>query len=446
MKSIASNLASKRGARGRSGIVAVCALIGLHALSATALAEVKLLDRVVAVVNEDVITAVELEREIVRSAEILRRQNTKASRTEAFERQVLERLITRRVLLASARTTGVQVNEAELNQAISRVADENRMTLDQLREEVRAEGQTFAQFRESLRADLILARLRDREVDSRLVVTDSEVQSFLIKQETQEVDKNEEYNIAHILVAVPEQSSEPELEKRRARADEAISQLNKGAEFAQIAATYSDADDALQGGAMGWRAPARLPALFLDAIQKLTVGAVAGPVKSPAGFHIIKLIDKRGAQSPTIVRQTRARHILVRLSEIVSEGDALNRLDDLKDRIENGADFAALARLHSGDASAAKGGELGWISPGDTVPEFERAMQRLEPGGLSAPFRTPFGYHLVQVLERRDQDVSQDRNKMQARLAIRQRKSEQQWQDWVRYQRDKAYVEYHLQE
>ncbi len=404
------------------------------------------LDRVIAVINEDVITSVELDEEVSRSEGILKRQGTKVANNEVFERQVLERLITKRVLLSNAKTLGVQVNDAELDRAMEKIAEDNKLSVQGLREELEGEGQSFAAFRDEIRAELLIARLKDREVDSRLVVTDAEVLSFLAQQESQGANKSEEYNIAHILVSVSEQANAEEVNTRSTKANEALAQINKGVDFAQVAASYSDASDALQGGAMGWRSPARLPALFVEALRKLAVGSAGGPIRSPAGFHILKLIDKRGADTPTMVRQTKARHILIRLNEIVSESDALNRLNDLKDRIENGADFANLARLHSDDTSASKGGELGWIAPGDTVPEFERVLVALESGKVSAPFRTTFGWHIVQAMERRDQDMSEDRNKMQARQAIRLRKSEQQWQDWIRYQRDKAYVEYHLQE
>ncbi|MFN0313854.1 MAG: peptidylprolyl isomerase [Burkholderiales bacterium] len=404
------------------------------------------LDRVVAVVNEDVITSLELAAEVQRSEQILKKQGTKIPGNEEFERQILERLITKRVLMASARNFGVQVNDAELEKALERIAEDNKMTIAGLREAVQRDGQDFSSFRAEIRTEIIIARLKDREVDSRLAVTDAEVASFLSRQEAQEAGQADEYNVAHILVSVPEQAGAEESKRRKARAEEAFAQINKGVDFAQVAAVFSDAPDALQGGAMGWRSPARLPVLFVETLRKLRLGETGAPIRSPAGFHVLKLIDKRGAGTPTVVRQTKARHILIRLNEIVSENDALNRLNDLKDRIENSVDFATLARNHSDDPSAAKGGELGWISPGDTVPEFERAMNALNPGQVSAPFRTPFGWHIVQVMERRDQDMSEDRNKIQARQAIRQRKSEQQWQDWVRYQRDKAYVEYRLQD
>lgn len=404
------------------------------------------LDRVVAVVNNDVITSLELEEELQRSATILKKQGTKVPTSDVFERQVLERMITKRVLVGGAKGLGVQVNDAELDSAMERIAEDYKLTSKEFREEIERDGQSYIAFRAEIRAELLIAKIKEREVDSRVIVTDADVQSYLARQEAPGVAKDEEYNIAHILISVPEQAGADELARRAARAEQARTLLEKGDEFAQVAASYSDASDALQGGSMGWRSPARLPTMFVEALRKMSVGSVTGPLRSPAGFHILKMVEKRGADTPTLVRQTRARHILIRLNEIVAESDAVNRLNDLKNRIENGADFSNLARLHSDDTSASKGGELGWISPGDTVPDFERAMNALAVNQVSAPFKTPFGWHIVQVLERRDQDMSQDRNVLQARQAIRQRKSEQQWQDWVRYQRDRAYVEYHLQE
>jgi peptidyl-prolyl cis-trans isomerase SurA len=314
-----------------------------------------------------------------------------------------------------------------------------------LRETVERDGIPYNRFREDVRTEMLISRLREREVDSRVVVSDAEIQSFLRGQEGQ-TDKVNEYNLAHVLVAVPEQATPEQVNARRTRAETALAQIRQGTNFRQVAAAFSDAPDAFEGGAMGWRPAARLPGIFLEAAKKLKVGQSSDILRSPAGFHIILLIDKRGSDTPLMVTQTHARHILVRLNEVVSENDARNRLKDLKDRIEHGTDFSELARLHSDDPSAAKGGDLGWITPGDVVPEFEQAMDALKPGQVSEPFKSPFGWHIVEVLERRDQDMSKDRQKFAARQAIRQRKSEDQWQEWVRQQRDKTYVEYHLEE
>ena len=405
----------------------------------------ELVDRVVAVVNNDVVTRIDLDRELQIATQTLRRQGTPLPSRDILEKQMLERLVTKSVLTQQARQSGIRVSEADIDVAVERIAAENKIDVPALRAAVERDGIAFERFREDLRGEILLARLRDREVDSRVTVTDAEIQSFLRAQEAQP-EKVDEYNLAHIVIQVPERASSEELQLRRARAEEALRQIRAGTDFRQVAASYSDAPDALQGGEMGWRAPGRLPALFLEAVRAMKVGEVSDIVRSPAGFHILKLNDKRGNNTPVMVEQTHARHILIRLNEVVSETDALNRLSDLKDRVENGADFTELARLHSDDASAARGGDLGWISPGDTVPEFEQAMRRLEPGQVSAPFKSAFGWHIVQVLERRTQDMSKDRQRLNARQAIRARKADEQWQEWVRQQRDKAYVEQRLEE
>jgi len=402
-------------------------------------------DRVVAVVNDEVITSVELDRELRTATEQLRRQGTALPARTALEKQLLERLITKRALLQYTRQTGLRVSDADLDRAVDKIAEDNKLSPSALRETLEHDGIPFARFRENIRSEMLLARLRDREVDSRVVVSDAEIQSFLRGQENQ-TDKVDEYSLAHILVAVPEQATPEQVSARRTRADTALAQIRQGTDFRQVAATFSDAPDAFDGGNMGWRPAARLPSIFLQAAKTLKVGQSSDILRSPAGFHIIKLVDKRGLDTPVIVTQTHARHILVRLNEVVAENEAKNRLSDLKDRIEHGTDFGELARLHSDDPSAARGGDLGWITPGDVVPEFEHAMNALKPGQVSDPFKSPFGWHIVQVLERREQDMSKDRQKLAARQAIRQRKSEEQWQEWVRQQRDKTYVEYRLEE
>jgi peptidyl-prolyl cis-trans isomerase SurA len=431
---------------GRAATRAGALLFVLTALVPAALAQrVELLDRIVAVVNADVITRLELDRENSIAQEALRRQGTPLPQRDVLEKQLLERLITKNVLMQYARQTGLRVTDPEVEAALERIAAENKMKSADLREAVEQGGVPFARFREDLRGELLISKLREREVEAKISVTDTEIQNFLRTQEAQP-ERVDEYNLWHILITVPEQASPEELKLRRGRAENALTQIRQGGDFRQAAASYSDAPDALQGGDMGWRPTGRLPTIFLQALKDMKVGQVSDIVRSPAGFHILKLNDKRGNDTPILVNQTHARHILVRLNEVVSENDARNRLGELKDRIENEADFAELARLHSDDTTAARGGDLGWVSPGDTVPEFERAMAALQPGQVSQPFKTAFGWHIVQVLERREQDMSKDRQRVQARQAIRSRKSDEQWQEWVRQQRDKAYVEYKLEE
>jgi peptidyl-prolyl cis-trans isomerase SurA len=403
------------------------------------------LDRIVAIVNDEVITQMELERESKMAIEQLRRQGTPLPAQDILEKQLLERMITKRALLQVAKQGGVRVSDSELDGAVDRIAQENKLTPVALREAIERDGIPFDRFREDVRGEILVARLREREVDSRIVVSDSEIQAFLRSQESQG-EKIDEYNLTHILVTVPEQATPDEVKQRRARAETALAQLRQGLDFRQVAAGFSDAPDALQGGAMGWRSAARLPTIFLEALKNMKVGQTSELLRSPNGFHILRMVDKRGNNTPVIATQTRARHILIRLNEVVAENDARNRLNGLKDRIEHGADFGELARLQSDDTSAARGGDLGWVTPGDVVPEFERAMDSLKPGQVSAPFKTPFGWHIVQVLERREQDMSKDRERLGARQAIRLRKSEEQWQEWVRQQRDKSYVEYHLED
>jgi peptidyl-prolyl cis-trans isomerase SurA len=434
------------GRQGRLVRLAAALLLFTGEAALHAQDRIELLDRIVAVVNTDVITQSELERERRIAIATLRKQGTALPQRELLDKQLLERMITKNLLVQQARQTGLRASDADLENALQRIAAENKMDVPQLRTAIEQSGVGFDRFREDVRSEIVISRLRDREIESRVTVTDAEIQNFVRSQQESPGDKADEYKLSHILVQVPEQATPEELKLRRGRAEAALAALKEGTDFRQVAASYSDAPDALQGGEMGWRAAGRLPGIFLQALNSMKVGQVSDILRSPAGFHLVKLADKRGNDTPVIVTQTHARHILLRLNEVVSENDARNRLEDLKDRVENGADFAELARLHSDDTSAARGGDLGWISPGDTVPEFERAMDALQPGRVSAPFKTAFGWHVVQVLERREQDLSQDRQRLAARQAIRSRKADEQWQEWVRQQRDKAYVEYKLEE
>ena len=292
---------------------------------------------------------------------------------------------------------------------------------------------------------MMMARLREREVENRVQVSDSEVDLFLDQQKAR--PDGAEYNLAHILVRIPEQASPERIRQARERAEEALAEAKNGVPFARVAASFSDAPDALQGGALGWRSQDRLPELFSEVLTQMKPGDVNGPLRSPAGFHIVQLIDRRGAGTEAPVLQTRIRHILVRTSDTVSESEARRKLLDLRDRIvSGGADFAELARVHSDDGTAARGGELDWVYPGDTVPEFEHAYEELKVGEVSQPVRTPFGYHLIQVLERRSSDVSPERRRLQARQALRERKADEAYQEWLRQLRDATYVELRLEE
>jgi len=404
-----------------------------------------ILDRIVAVVNDEVITRNDLTDRVNFATQQLTRQGTPPPARPELERQILERMIADRAQLQHAKETGLRVDNVELDRAIDRIALENKLSTLQLRSALEREGVAFEKYREEIRDQIVFSRLREREVDDKIVVTESEIDN-LLAQESQ-AGGSDEFNVSHILVTVAEKSGPEQIQVRLARAEQALKQLQSGSDFRQIAATFSESADALQGGGMGWREGERLPALYYEALRNMKPGELSPILRSPNGFHILKLNERRSGKAPAAsVQQIRARHILIKSSEIVSENEARNRLRNIKERIDNKEDFAVLARAHSEDSSAGKGGELGWLSPGETVPEFERAMAALTPGQVSEPVRSPFGWHLIQVLERRTQDMTKDRRRVMAQQALRERKSDESYQEWVRQLRDRAYVEIRLEE
>jgi peptidyl-prolyl cis-trans isomerase SurA len=400
------------------------------------------LDRIIAVVNDEAITARELDERTDLALKQLAKQGTSAPPRAIVERQLLERIIGDRVQLQFAKETGLRVDDGDLDRAIVRIAEQNKIGLQELRETLERDGVPYAKFREDIRAEITMARLREREVDNKIVITEGEIDAFLANESLE--GRGDEMNLSHILVVVPENASPAQVQARRSRVEQALAELSKGVDFRQVAATYSEAPDALQGGLMGWRAGDRLPTLFYDALKSLKTGEVSPILRSANGFHLLRLNDRRGGQGSASVPQTRVRHILLRSNELVSENEARTRLRTLKERLENKADFAELARVHSEDTSASRGGDLGWVLPGDTVPEFEQAMNALKVGEVSDPVRTPFGWHLIQVMERGSQELSKDRQRGTARQALRARKSDEAYQEWLRQLRDRAYVELRL--
>ena len=400
-------------------------------------------DRVVAVVNDEAITQYDLDDAKRIVLQQLKQQNVQPPAQDVLDKQVLERMMTERSLLQFAKENGVRVDDTMIERAILRIAQENKLSAEDFRKALVKENIDYPRYREDVRHELTLQRLREREVDSKITVSDAEVDQYLATLKSQSTGEAE-YKLAHILVMVPEQASAEQIDAKKRRAEDALRALKSGADFAQVAAGFSDASDALGGGNLGWRSGARLPTVFSDEVRAMKVGQFSAITRSAAGFHIVKLLDKRSHNEPTVVDQTHARHILVRVNEIVSESDAKAKIDRLRDRIDSGAKFEELAKLNSEDTTSAKGGDLGWLNPGDTVPEFDEAMKKLEPNQISAPVRTPFGWHLIQVLERRRQDITGDRARSEAQVAIRQRKADEAFQDWVRQIRDRAYVEVRL--
>jgi peptidyl-prolyl cis-trans isomerase SurA len=407
------------------------------------------IDRIVAVVNDEAITAFELRARLATVERQLRGQNVQLPPRDVLEKQLLERMITDRVQLQFAKETGLRISDIELDAAMRRIAEGNRLSLQDFRAALEKDGIVWSKFREEIREEIVLSRLRDREVGSRIVVSDGEIDNYLANPDQGGDAANIEVQTAHIILRVPEQASPDQLMRIGARAQAALDQLRRGEDFAKVAASYSDAPDGLTGGAMGARPLDRLPALYAEAVAKLKPGEVSEILRSPAGFHIVKLIAKQGADSAkpaAALNQTHARHILIKVNELVSEAEARRKLVALKERLDNGGDFAELARLHSNDLSAAKGGDLGWMYQGDTVPEFEKAMDALKIKQISEPVQSPFGFHLIQVLERRTEDASAERQRLTARQVLRERKADEAYQDWVRQMRDRAYVEYRSEE
>ena len=404
--------------------------------------QIQPIDKIMVIVNDDVITRHELDERIVTVVGQLKKQGTPLPEDAVLEKQILERMIGDLLQQQFAKETGLKIDDVQLDKTLLRIAQQNNIaSLTGFRAKIEQDGVNFNKFREEIRSEILTSRLREREVDSRLVISDNEIDNYIVNQAKQ-AGKGEELSLAHIMIVVPEQASAEKIQTYMHRAEDALAKLKSGAPFAQVAAGYSDASDALQGGNIGWRAADRLPAMFLEAIQKLHPGELSGILRSPNGFHILKLIGRRSKDAPAVITQTHARHILIKTSELVPESEAKSRLAEIKSRIDKGADFAEQAKSFSEDGSAPQGGDLGWLSPGDTVPEFETPMDALKPGQISGLVQSSFGWHLIQVLERRNADVSIEQKKMQARNAIRAFRSDEAFQDWLRQLRDRAFIEY----
>jgi len=405
--------------------------------------QVATIDAVIAVVNDDVITQHELDERLRTVIGQLKKQGTPLPEHAVLEKQILERMITEMLQAQYAKESGVRVDDTQLDLALTRIAQQNNFqTLAEFLVKLESEGVNVKKFREEIRSEIVSTRLREREVESKLVISDTEVDNYLGNKEKM-VLENEEYHLAHILVVVPEQASADKIRAAHDRAEQALAQLTSGASFAQVSAGFSDAKDALKGGDLGWRQGDRIPPLFLTELQTLQPGQNTAVLRSPSGLHILKLVEKRNGSAPVVITQTHARHILIKTSEIVTEAEAQKRILEIKQRLDGGAAFAEQAKRYSQDGSAQQGGDLDWLSPGQTVPEFEEAINKLKIGETGM-VQTQFGWHLIQVLERRSTDVSEQQKRQQARVSIGSFKSEELYQDWLRQLRDRAFVEYRL--
>lgn len=407
--------------------------------------DVQLLDRIVAVVNDDVVLASELRDQMRKMAGRLRAADSALPPLEVLMRRAVEQLILEKLQLAEAERLGIDVDQETLNRALTNIADNNGMSLAELRQAVERDGMEFDRFRDSIRDQILITRLRNREVVSRIQVSKVEVDAQL-----ERLGKNpggrSAFHLRHILVATPEGASSREIQAAQAKARKLLAQLEQGADFRRLAQAESDGRQALEGGDLGWLQAEQLPQLFADEAAGLQRGELAGPLRSSSGFHIIKLEDYRGGDR-NIVAQTHARHILIRTDELTSDEDARQRLQRLRERIVGGDDFATLARANSDDkGSAINGGDLKWVNPGDLVPKFEEVMNSLPPGEISRPFETEFGWHIVQVLDRRDYDATDEAARARAREIIRDRKADEALELYLRRLRDEAFVELRLED
>lgn len=401
------------------------------------------LNSIAAVVDDDVITRLELDNRINSIKKQLAQQNTPLPPEEALQRRVLERMIVEKLQLAQAKQRGISVDDESLNKVITNIAAENNLSLVQFQEVLQRDGVDFAAFREQIRDEIIISRLINRVVTSRISISDQEVDSFLAAQQENE-SRNLEYRLSHILIALPEAASPEQVQEARSKADKVLEELHAGADFSRAAATWSDGQQALNGGDLGWRKAGELPTLFSETVLTMQPGEISALIRSPSGFHILMLNQTRGEQSH-VIKQTHARHILIRTNDVVSDYEARSRLERLRERILNGEDFAELARTHSDDTgSGAKGGDLGWANPGSYVPAFEETMNSLNEGEISGPFKSRFGWHILQVMERRNHDDTEEFNRNNARQVLHKRKIEEEQTLWLRRLRDEAYVEYRL--
>ena len=426
-------------------LVLLCVAMDMAHAASKDSSDIVKMDRIVAVVDQLVVTENELNDRVRTVTAQLEKQGAQLPPADILQKQILERLINDRLQLQLAAQTGLRVDDNQLDKTIERIADQNKMDMPQFREALAGDGISYRKFREDIRNEILLARLREREVDNRINVTESEIDNFLTTQSSRN-EAQDEYEISHILIRAPDDSSPDVLQKLKEKAENALKQLKSGSDFAQVSAAISDAPNALEGGSLGWKTSTQIPALFADALKPMQVGEISPVLRSANGFHILKLTNRRGGSSPLVIEQTHVRHILVKLSEVMSESQARHKLDTVKERLDNGGDFAELAKQYSEDGSASAGGDLGWVSPGDTVPQFEKVMNELQPMAISEQVRTPFGFHIIQVLERRKQDMAKEAARLKARQEIRARKSDEAYQDWVRELRDRAYVELRLED
>jgi peptidyl-prolyl cis-trans isomerase SurA len=415
-------------------------LLGAVFLGTSAHAEVQQINRVVAIVDTDVVMQSQLDQRVREVQQTIAKRGDALPPQHVLDQQVLERLIIENIQLQMGDRSGIRITDEELNQAVGTIAQRNNMTLEQFRSALQADGLSYEDAREQIRREMVISRVRQRRVAERIQVSDQEVENFL-SSESGKLQLSVEYHLANIQVRVPDGSTSSVIQAAQQRAKELYQQLQQGADFAQLAIASSASDTALEGGDMGWRKAAQLPAPFDAMIGAMTVGEVSEPIRTPGGFVLVKLVEKRGGNNQ-VRDEVHVRHILIKPSEIRSEQETKRLAERIYDRVISGEDFSELAKDFSEDpGSALTGGDLNWIDPSALVPEFRAVMAKTESGAISKPFQTNFGWHVLQVMGRRATDGSEQFRKQQAIGVLRNRKYEEELQAWLRQIRDEAYVE-----
>jgi len=404
----------------------------------------QLIDKVAAVVNDGVVLQSELDNELERIAARLREQKTELPPRSVLRKQVLERLVVQELEMQRADRLGLKVPDEMLNGALDDIASRNNIKFADLPAALEGQGVDYAQYREEIRRDMTLQLLRQRDVIAHINVSPRELDQYIARQQNLP-DESTEYNLSHILIAVPVAATPDQLAAKEARIKEVYEKLKAGQDFAQLAVTYSDSTTNVEGGSLGWRSGAQMPSIIADRIPKMHKGDVTDPIRTPSGFHIFKLNDTRGGTQQAVVSQVHVRHILLRTNELEDDNTVRQRLEKIRERIQSGEDFAAIASVTSQDpGSAAQGGDLGWNGPGTFVPEFEQQLDALSEKEISAPFKTKYGWHIVQLMGRRVHDATDDVRRNRAYAALRDSKAEEETELWLRKLRDEAFVEYRL--
>ncbi|HTJ19268.1 MAG TPA: peptidylprolyl isomerase [Steroidobacteraceae bacterium] len=425
--------------------------VGLALTATTAFSQTRelsssgvLLDRIAAVVNDGVVLASQLDAQTDEIITRLRQQKTELPPRNVLRKQILERLIIEEVQMQRASRLGIEVSEEMLNGALEDVGKRNNIPFPDLPRALAQQGIDYRDYRDEIRKQMTLQMLRQRDVIARVNISPRELDQFMARQQNAP-DQNSEYNISHILISVPVTASPEQVEAREQRAKEVYDKAKAGDDFAQLAVTYSESSTNIEGGSLGWRRGPQLPSIIADKIQQMKAGEVSEPIRTPSGFHLFRLNEVRGGQQQAVIAQVHARHILLKTSDLEDDQTVQTKLASIRERVLNGEDFGAIAAVTSQDpGSAADGGDLGWSGPGSFVPEFEKQINALKENEISAPFHTQYGWHIVQLLGRRDHDATEDVKRQHAYAELRDAKAEEDTELWLRRLRDEAFVEYRM--